>query len=54
MVKEISSRVQIVYISHNKNAMEMANQLIGVTMHEAGVSRLVSVDINQVVESAGA
>jgi len=52
MVQEMSSTVQIVYISHNKNAMEMANQLIGVTMHEAGVSRLVSVDINKAVELA--
>ena len=54
MVEEMSSTVQIVYISHNKNAMEMANQLIGVTMHEAGVSRLVSVDVNQAVELAKA
>jgi chromosome segregation protein len=52
IVEEISSSVQIVYISHNKNAMEMANQLVGVTMHEAGVSRLVSVDIDQAVELA--
>ena len=52
IVEEISSNVQVVYISHNKNAMEMANQLIGVTMHEAGVSRLVSVDIDQAVELA--
>jgi len=53
IVEEMSSKVQIVYISHNKNAMEMANQLVGVTMHEAGVSRLVSVDINQAIELAG-
>ena len=52
IVEEISSNVQVVYISHNKNAMEMANQLVGVTMHEAGVSRLVSVDIDQAVELA--
>jgi chromosome segregation protein len=50
IVEEISSNVQVVYISHNKNAMEMANQLVGVTMHEAGVSRLVSVDIDQAVD----
>ena len=49
IVEEMSSKVQIVYISHNKNAMEMANQLVGVTMHEAGVSRLVSVDVNQAI-----
>ena len=50
IVEEISSNVQVVYISHNKNAMEMANQLVGVTMHEAGVSRLVSVDIDQAID----
>ena len=49
IVEEMSSKVQIVYISHNKNAMKMANQLVGVTMHEAGVSRLVSVDVNQAI-----
>ena len=54
MVEEMSARVQFVYISHNKIAMEMANQLMGVTMHEAGVSRLVSVDVNQAVELAEA
>ena len=52
IVEEISSNVQVVYISHNKNAMEMANQLVGVTMHEAGVSRLVSVDIDQAIQLA--
>ena len=54
MVEEMSARVQFIYISHNKIAMEMANQLMGVTMHEAGVSRLVSVDVNQAVELAEA
>lgn len=54
MVEEMSAKVQFVYISHNKIAMEMANQLMGVTMHEAGVSRLVSVDVNQAVELAEA
>jgi chromosome segregation protein len=52
IVEEISSNVQVVYISHNKNAMEMSNQLVGVTMHEAGVSRLVSVDIDQAIQLA--
>ena len=46
MVAEMSSQVQFIYITHNKLAMEAANQLIGVTMHEPGVSRSVSVDIN--------
>ena len=54
MVEEMSTKVQFIYISHNKIAMEMANQLMGVTMHEAGVSRLVSVDVNQAVELAEA
>ena len=54
MVEEMSEKVQFIYISHNKIAMEMANQLMGVTMHEAGVSRLVSVDVNQAVELAEA
>jgi len=54
MVEEMSAKVQFIYISHNKIAMEMANQLMGVTMHEPGVSRLVSVDVNQAVELAEA
>jgi len=45
MVKDMSSQVQFIYITHNKIAMEMAEQLMGVTMHEPGVSRLVSVDV---------
>jgi len=47
MVKEMSSSVQFIYISHNKVSMEKADQLMGVTMHEPGVSRLVSVDIEE-------
>ncbi|PJG58407.1 chromosome segregation protein SMC, partial [Aeromonas cavernicola] len=49
LVKEMSSTVQFVYISHNKVSMEMAEQLIGVTMQEPGVSRIVSVDIGAAV-----
>ena len=45
LVKQMSEHVQFIYITHNKIAMEMAHQLMGVTMHEAGVSRLVSVDV---------
>ncbi|CAN5297355.1 chromosome segregation protein SMC [soil metagenome] len=45
MVKKMSSVTQFLFISHNKIAMEMANQLIGVTMQEQGVSRIVAVDI---------
>jgi len=50
MVKEMSSQVQFIYITHNKIAMEMAQQLLGVTMQEAGVSRLVSVDVDEAAE----
>ena len=47
MVKEMSEHVQFVVITHNKITMEMASQLNGVTMHEPGVSRLVSVDVDE-------
>ena len=47
MVKAMSEKVQIIFITHNKITMEMAHHLTGVTMHEAGVSRLVSVDLNE-------
>lgn len=47
LVKEMSKTVQFIYISHNKVAMEMAEQLQGITMREPGVSRLVSVDIEE-------
>lgn len=47
LVKEMSSAVQFIYVSHNKLAIEMAQQLQGVTMREPGVSRLVTVDIEE-------
>lgn len=49
LVKEMSQTVQFIYITHNKIAMEMADQLMGVTMHEPGCSRLVAVDVEQAV-----
>jgi chromosome segregation protein len=52
MVKEMSDRVQFIFITHNKITMEMADQLMGVTMHEPGVSRLVSVDVDEAAELA--
>ena len=52
MVKEMSEKVQFVFITHNKITMEMADQLMGVTMHEPGVSRLVSVDVEEAAELA--
>lgn len=47
LVKEMSAHLQFIYISHNKIAMEQADQLMGVTMHEPGVSRLVSVNVEE-------
>ncbi|WP_078120564.1 chromosome segregation protein SMC [Thiosocius teredinicola] len=47
LVKEMSEHVQFIFITHNKVTMEIANQLSGVTMHEPGVSRLVSVDVEE-------
>ena len=52
LVREMSQTVQFVYISHNKIAMEMASHLTGVTMFEAGVSRIVSVDIDEAIAMA--
>ena len=52
LIEEMSSEVQFVVITHNKLTMEMADHLLGVTMHEAGVSRLVSVDVEQAAEMA--
>jgi chromosome segregation protein len=45
MVRQMSAQTQFLFISHNKIAMEMASQLIGVTMQEQGVSRIVAVDM---------
>ncbi len=45
LVKSMSKQTQFLFISHNKIAMEMAEQLIGVTMQEQGVSRIVAVDM---------
>ncbi|MFN2328466.1 MAG: chromosome segregation protein SMC [Chromatocurvus sp.] len=52
MVKQMSDKVQFIFITHNKITMEMADQLLGVTMHEPGVSRLVSVDVEEAAELA--
>jgi chromosome segregation protein len=49
MVKDMAKVTQFVFISHNKITMEMAQQLVGVTMQELGVSRLVAVDIEEAV-----
>jgi chromosome segregation protein len=50
LVKEMSEKVQFIYITHNKITMEMSDHLCGVTMKEPGVSRIVDVDIHEAVE----
>lgn len=52
LIKEMSSTVQFVVITHNKITMEMADYLMGVTMHEPGVSRLVTVDVEEAAAMA--
>jgi chromosome segregation protein len=52
IVKDMSDKVQFVFITHNKVTMELARQLSGVTMQEPGVSRLVSVDLDAAVQMA--
>ncbi len=50
MVQAMSARVQFIFITHNKTTMELARHLIGVTMREAGVSRIVEVDLDAAVK----
>ena len=50
LLKKMSDQTQFVFVSHNKITMELAQQLIGVTMQEQGVSRIVSVDIEEAVK----
>jgi chromosome segregation protein len=52
IVRDMSARIQFIVITHNKATMELASQLIGVTMSEPGVSRLVSVDIDAALRLA--
>jgi chromosome segregation protein len=52
MVEEMSKTVQFIFITHNKVSMEKSDHLMGVTMQEAGVSRMVSVDVNQALKFA--
>jgi chromosome segregation protein len=54
LVEEMSAGTQFLFISHNKIAMEMAQQLIGVTMQEQGVSRIVAVDMDKALTMAEA
>ncbi|MDC3015521.1 chromosome segregation protein SMC [Luminiphilus sp.] len=52
IVREMSEKVQFVFITHNKITMEAADQLMGVTMQEPGVSRLVTVDVEEAAQLA--
>ena len=52
ILRTLSDRTQLIFITHNKITMECANILIGVTMMEPGVSRLVSVDVEEAIEMA--
>ncbi|WP_369608452.1 chromosome segregation protein SMC [Snodgrassella alvi] len=54
LVQQMSAQTQFVYISHNRLTMEMAEQLVGVTMQEKGVSRIVEVNIRQALDMAEA
>ena len=50
LVKKMSDNSQFLFISHNKITMEMANQLLGITMQEPGISRVVAVDIEEAMK----
>lgn len=52
LVREMSDRIQFIFITHNKVTMELANQLMGVTMYEPGVSRIVAVDVDEAASMA--
>ncbi|MGH8717119.1 MAG: chromosome segregation protein SMC, partial [Burkholderiales bacterium] len=50
LLRKMSEQTQFIFISHNKITMEIAHQLIGVTMQELGVSRVVAVDIEEAMK----
>jgi len=54
LVSSMSGQTQFLFISHNKIAMQMARQLVGVTMQEQGVSRIVAVDMEAALQMASA
>ena len=54
LVKTMSDKVQFIVITHNKTTMEVCDQLVGVTMREAGVSRIVAVDVDEAARMAAA
>jgi chromosome segregation protein len=53
LVRELSANTQFVLITHNRHTMGLCHQLIGVTMQEAGVSRLVGVDVDEAERLVG-
>ncbi len=53
LVQDMATRVQFIFITHNKATMEIADHLAGVTMQEPGVSRLVAVDVAEAARLAG-
>ena len=54
LVRSMSDQIQFIFITHNKVTMEIADHLIGVTMHEPGCSRLVAVDVDEAARMAAA
>jgi len=52
LVQEMSTQVQFIFITHNKATMALSSQLLGVTQHELGVSRIVAVDVAEAVQLA--
>ena len=52
MVESMAEQVQFIYITHNKISMEMAHYLMGVTMQEAGCSRIVAVNVDEAAKMA--
>ena len=50
LIREMSEQVQVLFVTHNKGTMEVAQQLLGVTMNEPGVSRLVAVDMDEALK----
>ncbi|MBK5939688.1 chromosome segregation protein SMC [Halochromatium roseum] len=54
LVRSMSDQIQFIFITHNKVTMELADQLLGITMHEPGCSRLVSVDVEQAARMVAA
>ena len=52
LIRKMSAHTQFIFISHNKITMELAQQLVGVTMQEKGVSKVVAVDIEEALKMA--